>query len=620
MNFTDPKYDILIKPPEGERNYVDPLSNTPILTIKEIEADPSGFLEGRLPRSGTLRFLHEFTHYWCYDSILGEVAYLLTDQSSFIAKNVWLNPARFSAKEQQYHATRVVRCHAALRLMQPITEGLANFSEFDLFPLYVDNCPPLEWATRCFVSQQLEGYELLRGCLEMLLGARLDQSAARRKFNVLAAPISKDPRGYLAGYLAVKQLWRVAASKFERFQSSDLFLRFCKQYFYDDWELADLLLEPSGSSVDSEIRSIASYLNGRIARFWRWNVQAELNRFLDPQPEKAAGPDEQGQVQYILQTMPWLSARAHRGRERLLKEYERALNRGEGLFPIIRASTRGFAPIASLNCNFRRLGETVQCYHRDKLLATYPLDPIVSEIEQVIPKERDRLRDWLDQFIVYDPTTGEEKPLFEDSQSHERQRIEKSAGWIELYISLGEGSSFLIPQSILFTHPIVLHGELPEKLSSDPTSSLLLIRQAREHLARAADSLGRTFAQRVLGEQAIIDVLREEIRRHLDSYLLPIGLSFFPASRYEHVKQSIDDSGLLGLFEQKVELLEAVCLLTLQGSFGRNRRDADESLHAQYGSRLDEVEKELYRLNHDPTAINVFPSKNVSKLLAPFAF
>src|SRR5262245_28153522 len=108
--------DLAVQPSTGERSSLHPVSNTPILHFKDLVSDANIF-EGRLPQSGLLRFLHEFTHHWTFDSVLGEVVFLVTEQADRAYWSKLLREPDAKEADQLMHAIRVVRCHTALKFL-----------------------------------------------------------------------------------------------------------------------------------------------------------------------------------------------------------------------------------------------------------------------------------------------------------------------------------------------------------------------------------------------------------------------------------------------------------------------------------------------------------------------
>ena len=220
--------DRFVSPATGDRSYLHPVSNTPILQFKDFNPKASLF-NGLLPQSGLLKFLHEITHYWTYDSVFGELVFLVAEQGEYAYWSL-VDAAYGSDADRLRNAVRVVRCHAAVKLLSPLLEGFALMVEFDALPVERNDYLflPMRWASRCFIKPQPS---MLLKFVKVLMAQRLDSQGVNRKLSALASPLSSTASGYLNGYLATKQLWRIAASDLVNFESCDLFLEFVDTIF-----------------------------------------------------------------------------------------------------------------------------------------------------------------------------------------------------------------------------------------------------------------------------------------------------------------------------------------------------------------------------------------------------
>src|ERR1700759_4269224 len=105
------------------RSFVDPDTNTTLIR----DFDPARYLawlEGRplVGRGLLANFLHEWTHRSCNMSRVGSAPALLKLRSGIRTFNELDATADY------------LRCMTATALLEPLSEGLALFAEFDAYP------------------------------------------------------------------------------------------------------------------------------------------------------------------------------------------------------------------------------------------------------------------------------------------------------------------------------------------------------------------------------------------------------------------------------------------------------------------------------------------------------
>src|SRR5262249_18336299 len=89
----------------------------------------------------------------------------------------------------------------------------------------------------------------------LLSKVRTELTVRRREENVLVQRLSTDGGGYLAGYMAVKNLLRSMRARDVRFNDSDFFLAFVKYHIYGDRGLVDVLVD-SMQATDHSFSSL----------------------------------------------------------------------------------------------------------------------------------------------------------------------------------------------------------------------------------------------------------------------------------------------------------------------------------------------------------------------------
>lgn len=196
------------------RSFVDPTTNEMIVSDFDV-TEYLEWVQGRpVTGSGVLaNFLHEWTHRWCFHSLVGSALSLLRMRAACRAY-------RGRSAFEDY-----VRCMTASTILEPLAEGLALFAEFDTYPGNSRWMSQTLTATLVFFAPavQTDGkpLRLLEGLLQTL---RRDPLLLERKAGIYARPINfSDP--YLLGYLSVRSLWCKMATISSELNDSDLFCR-----------------------------------------------------------------------------------------------------------------------------------------------------------------------------------------------------------------------------------------------------------------------------------------------------------------------------------------------------------------------------------------------------------
>lgn len=209
------------------------------------------------------QFLHEFTHHWCFDSIVG----------SAIAM-VRMRAQRHAMVHAQAHRAQilgdVVRARAAEIVLRPLAEGLALFAEFDIVPGQGRVLSRTSMAAAiCFGIPIPEGKYGSYTSAEMSLMVLLQTTRRRpdflkRKIGVYAMPYEYE-HGYLSGYLSVKALWVALARRAAVLSDRDSFLAFLRSWIYDDPVLAMAIVSENSGDPAQPIEAIAQRVYDRFA-------------------------------------------------------------------------------------------------------------------------------------------------------------------------------------------------------------------------------------------------------------------------------------------------------------------------------------------------------------------
>ena len=142
-------------------------------------------------------------------------------------------------------------------------------------------------------------------------------------------------------------------------------------------------------------------------------------------------------------------------------------------------------------------------------------------------------------------------------------------------------------------------------------------RDGREQHGRTQDSRARILATELLGKDKIETTLLSW-QKVIEEDYSETALSFAPLNLRSALRETMRGMGVAGFFGTDLNVLQGFSLLTLQGSFWRNRDDTDVSLQGR-GSTLASVEERLSKLGFDREALYVVRPKSPA-LLAPYVF
>lgn len=254
------------------RSWTDPVTNTISLSGFDIVGYTRWLHNRRVEINEILPdFLHEFTHHWCFNSLVGGTLSLMQTrarQTAFLTECKTPEARRQTLED-------LVRVRASLNLLEPLAEGLAQLAEFDVELSktgYMSST--LVAALHCF-GFSLEGKEEPALALKVLLqNVRRSLEFCERKAGRFARPVSgADP--YLGGYLAVKALWPSAARRSKVMQHPDVFLGYLRSWFYDDPVLVSVLLSKRTSGIASA-SAISQHVRDRFNQFLSCDLGREV--------------------------------------------------------------------------------------------------------------------------------------------------------------------------------------------------------------------------------------------------------------------------------------------------------------------------------------------------------
>lgn len=368
-------------------SWTDPVTNWTLLAGVRLDVTLARILErGKLPPSTYPAFVHEATHHWCFHTVVGVALSLLHLRARRKALLLGPNPP---FEELREIAEAQIRYETAVALLKPLSEGLALYAEFDVFPGPTPQLSiPSGWVTAYFAEpteEELRTADLMPALERHLFTWRTSRELAERKANLLVQPLRcvEDGivRGYLPGYLVIKNLHTVATLRNETFTDTDFYSSYVKEFFFGDFGFVDVLLDETRGELDA-LEAINAYFQKRMRDFAHSftpeNVQRALQTFSGPIdgmvviPEKpVAGETEARGRQRLTQMMTELTEEGRSEVETKLRRVDQAV-----------IAQRELMCLGSFEARVRRTGEgLVTILLDDTLIGAFPAVPDAGQFD-----------------------------------------------------------------------------------------------------------------------------------------------------------------------------------------------------------------------------------------------
>jgi hypothetical protein len=250
-------------------SWVDILTNTAYVH-SEPQVFSNVFIGQKFPPPIFFTLLHESTHHWFGDSILGNLLFL-TRMKTAIEAQQYIQTTHPSNDQTWDIFSNNLRYEFLNKVLHPLHEGLALFCELDSFPSSTEAVPPhLIFATMVFSG--LSRKEISeRGIAEtermykrfLFLWKINERHGIERKKDILLSPFHLG-YPYLLGYLFLKNIQLGLTYKNEKFSDANLFIYFMKSWFFNDVGWAEVLYRKD--VVDENIASsILEYFYKRVS-------------------------------------------------------------------------------------------------------------------------------------------------------------------------------------------------------------------------------------------------------------------------------------------------------------------------------------------------------------------
>jgi hypothetical protein len=272
--------------------WADPIGNDTILPNPAFLPTAGYLFKGQFPVPILLTFLHEATHHWCFETRLG-----------YATSALWLRARRRAAEMSEVQSENelttdvrydflddVIRYWSIVRFLRPLAEGMALFSEHDLYSdvdLPNELLPPF-YSLALVGAGEFKEQEGIGAAeerfLRILRRLRVSEAGIRRKAGLLSHSLKTADGGYLAGYLTVKTLWRIMAQRSGRlFLNRGLFLSILRDHIWNDDATIAEIFESDVEDIhipavvlealQRRIQSLASITDDQVAVYEQENVK-----------------------------------------------------------------------------------------------------------------------------------------------------------------------------------------------------------------------------------------------------------------------------------------------------------------------------------------------------------
>lgn len=247
----------------NERCWVDLFTNEAFVTNPQTASLTDILMSQNFPKEIFFCFVHEATHFWSFDSYLGNALFMIKLRAflsslTFTDENpLYREPTSgllFESEERRNLKYDIysdfTRFYTVATVLKPLGEGMALFAELDTYPTPSEVCP--SFLIYCsimfsgfrrteFLNQNLK--EIEKKYLNLLIERRFQSRVGLlTKARLLSTAIDIFESPYLTGYLFVKCTQIVLSRQDERFKDPNFFLTFLKDYYFNDKGFIEMLL------------------------------------------------------------------------------------------------------------------------------------------------------------------------------------------------------------------------------------------------------------------------------------------------------------------------------------------------------------------------------------------
>lgn len=214
------------------RSWTDPITNVVMLSGLESSNFVKWHYRGDLSNHQSERllseFLHEYTHHWCFSSLVARAVTLLELRLHLFTETM---PGGRSLWARDYAVASITQ-----KFLRPLAEGAAQFAEFDMWNSgrWHQFGSPISAIELCFASP--DGH-LSEFSLSVM---RKSEAMLGRKASLYLKAFEIE-EGYLPGYIAIKRFHQLLCHKMPNL-TQELFLSFFRHFIWNDAVLALIIL------------------------------------------------------------------------------------------------------------------------------------------------------------------------------------------------------------------------------------------------------------------------------------------------------------------------------------------------------------------------------------------
>ncbi len=254
-----------------DQSWVELISNLAFVSNPDQSSLPNILLGRKLPHEVFLSFVHEATHHWTFTSAWGSAAFVFHNSMTQRLK-AYESAVDKSTLEEDIEwdlLSDFCKYRFLMDIYKPLIEGIALFAEFDVYPTKTEAIPHhLIYTSMMFRPKGGNEFWKQEYALnekeyhEFLIQKRLlTNKVSQRKADCLISEANLEQSPYLTGYLFVKNLQQLLIQNNPKFSDPNIFISFLREYYFNDFELVQLLFDPQTQDEHISHRMVNHFMN-----------------------------------------------------------------------------------------------------------------------------------------------------------------------------------------------------------------------------------------------------------------------------------------------------------------------------------------------------------------------
>lgn len=234
-----------------DKSWADTFSNKTFIKNLNPESITNIFLGTNLPPKLFFPLVHESTHHWTYLSGVGSLLYFyLVKAHTSVLSLKDTKPLDITTDVKWDIMSDYLRYEVLTKVYEPLSEGMALYAEYDAYPTDTEAIPN-HLVRACFMfsgknykTSDITMQEREKIYTDFLIRHRIiTGKGIERKKDLLISSLDIKESPYLSGYKLLKNIQRIIGKINSKFLDNNLFLYFIKEFFFNDTELIELLLD-----------------------------------------------------------------------------------------------------------------------------------------------------------------------------------------------------------------------------------------------------------------------------------------------------------------------------------------------------------------------------------------